>query len=118
MSKSKRMSKFDELVVDLIKNTPDKTLSRQQILSVLRLESKNEIKRLDKALNRLANSGELHRNGDKVSLAKKETKQKSTKKNKDEIIGKLDISAGGVGYVIVENLDEDIRVSNKDLGFA
>src|SRR5690554_6245739 len=107
MSKSKRVSKFDELVLELIKNSPDNTLTRQQILSVLRLESKNEIKRLDKSLNRLANSDMIHRNGDKVLLPKQ--KKKTEKKKRDEIIGKLDISAGGVGYVIVENLDEDIR---------
>jgi ribonuclease R len=82
MSKNKRQTKFDELVVDLIRNSPENTLSREQIISVLRLNSDKEIKQLDKCLSRLANSNVISRKDHYIMLADK-------KKGQIKIIGHI-----------------------------
>ncbi|MEX0722028.1 MAG: ribonuclease R [Balneolaceae bacterium] len=115
MSRSKRISKIDELVVDLINNSPDKSLTREQIISVLRLESNKEIKRLDKSLNRLANRNIINRKNNQVFLNNNKEKAKSSN---NELQGKLDISVRGTGYVIIDELDEDVRISSRDIGLA
>lgn len=117
MSKSQRLSKFEDLILELIKNSPEQTLNKQHIISVLRVESKNELKRIDKALIRLSSKNLIKRNGDQLSIPKASKPEKKAHPA-NEIQGKLDVSAGGIGYVIVEGFDEDIRVASRDLGFA
>ena len=120
MSKKDRLSKFEDLIIDLLKNSPDHKMTREQMISVLRLESNNEIKRLDKSLNRLSNKKHIDRKDNYVMLPQK---RKARKKRSDSggaktYEGKIDISARGTGYVIVEELDQDVMVSSRDLGLA
>ncbi len=119
MSKNKRLSKFENLVVDLVKNSPDNKLTREQIISVLRLESKKDVKRLDKSLNRLANNNMINRVDNYVLLGNNK-KAKGTGKQRQSSVyeGKIDISVRGTGYVITEELDDDIMISSRDLGTA
>jgi exoribonuclease R len=119
MSKKDRLSKFEDLIIDLLKNSPDHKMTREQMISVLRLESNNEIKRLDKSLNRLSNKKLIDRKDNYVLLPEK---RKARKKRSDSgpktYEGKIDISARGTGYVIVEDLDQDVMISSRDLGLA
>jgi ribonuclease R len=117
MSKTKRLSKFEELIIDLIKNSPDNKLTREQMISVLKLDSKNEIKRLDKSLNRLANTHKISRKDNYVFLGeKKKSAKKTTSGNSSILEGKIDISVRGTGYVITEDMEQDIMISSKDMG--
>ncbi|MEX0843764.1 MAG: ribonuclease R [Balneolaceae bacterium] len=119
MSKKDRLSKFEDLIVDLIKNSPDNKLTREQIISVLRLESNNEIKRLDKSLNRLSQKNVIGRKDNFVFLGNsKSRKKKKTESDTSIVEGKIDISARGTGYVITEKLDQDVMVSSRDVGTA
>ena len=120
MSKNKRQTKFDELVVDLIRNSPENTLSREQIISVLRLNSDKEIKQLDKCLSRLANSNVISRKDHYIMLADKKKGQSKSKSSKSSDIyeGRIDISVRGTGYVITDELEEDIMISSRDVGTA
>lgn len=119
MSKKDRLSKFEDLIVDLIENSPDHKLTREQMISVLRLESKNEIKRLDKSLNRLSNKNVISRKDNYVFLdGKNNGNKESNSKDTSIIEGKLDVSARGTGYVITEELEEDVMISSRDLGTA
>ncbi|MBD3616033.1 MAG: ribonuclease R [Gracilimonas sp.] len=118
MSKKDRLSKFEELIVDLIKNSPDNKLTREQMISVLRLESKNEVKRLDKSLNRLANKNTINRKDNYVFLNNNKGKTRKSSGDPNIVEGKIDISVRGTGYVITENLDQDIMISSKDVGTA
>jgi ribonuclease R len=119
MSKKDRLQKFEDLVIDLIKNSPDHTLTREQIISVLRLESKNEIKKLDKALGRLSRHNKINRKDNYVFLG---TVNKASKNgsstNANIVVGKLDVSARGTGYVITESLEQDVMISSRDIGLA
>lgn len=119
MSKKDRLSKFEELIIDLIKNSPDNKLTREQMISVLRLESNNEIKRLDKSLNRLSNQNSISRKDNYVFLNTR--KKKNGKKNSNDssiLEGKIDISVRGTGYVITESLEQDVMISSRDVGTA
>lgn len=119
MSKKDRLSKFEDLVIDLIKNSPDHTLTREQIISVLRLESNNDIKKLDKALGRLSRSNKISRKDNYVFLGKVQKAKKNGSSRKPNIVeGKLDVSARGTGYVITDSLEQDVMVSSRDLGIA
>lgn len=119
MSKKDRLSKFEELIVDLLKNSPENKLTREQMISVLRLESKNEIKRLDKSLNRLANKNTISRKDNYVFLGDKKEKSKDrVEKNTSIVEGKIDISVRGTGYVITEELEQDVMISSRDVGTA
>jgi len=119
MSKKDRLSKFEDLVIDLIKNSPDHTLTREQIISVLRLESNNEINKLDKALGRLSHSNMISRKDNYVFLGKVKKAKKNGSSRKPNIVqGKLDVSARGTGYVITDSLEQDVMVSSRDLGIA
>jgi ribonuclease R len=116
MSKTNRLSKFEDLILDLVKNSPDNKLTREQIISVLRLESKNDVKRLDKSLNRLANNNSINRKDNYVFLNDSEKPKKKEDKGSDTYVGKIDISAHGTGYVITNELEDDIKISSRDLG--
>lgn len=119
MSNKNRLSKFEDLIVDLVQNSPDHKLTREQIISVLRLESNNEIKRLDKSLNRLSQKNVVSRKDNYVLLDGQSKGEKQSKRKDTNIIdGKLDVSARGTGYVITEQLEEDVMVSSRDLGTA
>ncbi|MEX2478887.1 MAG: ribonuclease R [Gracilimonas sp.] len=119
MSKKERLSKFEELIVDLIKNSPDNKLTREQMISVLRLESKNEINRLDKSLNRLSNDNTITRKDNYVFLGNKKKPKKNKSSGSSDILeGKIDISVRGTGYVITEELEQDVMISSKDVGTA
>lgn len=119
MSKKDRLKKFEDLVIDLIKNSPDHTLTREQIISVLRLESNNEIKRLDKALGRLAHQNQINRKDNYVSLGNsRKARNNGSSGESDIVVGKLDISARGTGYVITDSLDQDVMISARDIGTA
>lgn len=119
MSKKQRLSKFEELIIDLIKNSPDNKLTREQMISVLRLESNNEIKKLDKSLNRLSNSNKISRKDNYVFLGDTKKKSKSKDSGNNSIYeGKIDISVRGTGYVITEELEDDVMISSSDVGTA
>lgn len=119
MSKKDRLSKFEELIIDLIKNSPDNKLTREQMISVLRLESKNEIKRLDKSLNRLSNDKKVSRKDNYVFLGNSNKQSRRKKSGNNSILeGKIDISVRGTGYVITEELEDDVMISSRDVGTA
>lgn len=117
MSKKKRVENFEDLIVDLVNNSPDKSLTIDQLQSVLRVESKKDHRRLDKALNRLASNHVINKNGDSVSLKKGKSSDNNSRSGR-EVMGRLDISPRGTGYVVVEEYDQDIRVSTRDVGMA
>ncbi|SMO54510.1 ribonuclease R [Gracilimonas mengyeensis] len=117
MSRKDRLSKFEDLITDLLANSPDDKLTREQIISVLRLESNKEIKRLDKSLNRLANKNVISRKDNYVLLGDK--KQNNNNRSSSDIIeGRMDVSARGTGYVITDSLEDDVKVTSRDMETA
>lgn len=135
MSRNKRLSALEEIVIDLVKNTPEGNISKETIKSVLHLNSKKEVKRLDKIINGLVNKGVIEKIGKSIQLkkAKKNTSPVSSndikpvatsrtvspKKVENGLIeGRIQITQSGMGFVIVDGLEEDIKVHRGDVGVA
>ena len=86
------------------------------------LGSKREFKRFDKAINSLCAKHLIHKNGN--SLSQNSTKNKTSdlpRKSKNMknfrglMKGSIQITPRGIGFVVVDELDEDIRVSRRDV---
>ena len=114
MNRNQRLSTFEEIILDLVKNSPDGNLSKETIKEVLQLHSKKEVKRLEKAINSLSSKGAIHRQGNQFHLQNK--KKQDSRIDPDLIEGRIQITQSGMGFVIVEGMDEDIRISHRDVG--
>ncbi|RNC85593.1 MAG: ribonuclease R [Balneola sp.] len=115
MSRSQRLSTLEEIVMDLVKNSPNKRLPKQTVIDVLLLSSKKELKRLDKAINSLASKRLIIKDGNSISIKKG---NKEPRKSPDLLEGKIQITRSGMGFVTVEGLDEDVKISKRDVGLA
>ena len=115
MSRNQRLSTLEEIILDLVKNSPESNLSKETIKSVLQLSSRKEIKRMDKAINSLSSKHLVTRQGNSIHLKKKET---SKSKSDGLIEGKIQITQTGMGFVLVEGMDEDIKIHRRDVGVA
>lgn len=115
MSRNSRLTSLEEIVIDLVKNSPDKSLHKDIIANALALKSNKEYKRLHKTITRLVSRGILKRQGDQVIF-----KSVSNKKKPDRslIEGEIQLTPKGTGFVIVENLDEDIMIPSQDTGVS
>ncbi|MFN1833656.1 ribonuclease R [Balneola sp. MJW-20] len=113
MSKNKRLSSFEEIILDLIKSSPNNEMTIGQLASVLSIENKKDQKRLDKSINRLQNKRILHRHGNKISI-----NRSSGNADSGLLEGRIHINNRGTGYVMVEGREDDIMISSKDLGMA
>lgn len=122
MSRNQRLSTLEELILNLIKNHPKQTFHKSELEELLRLGSKREFKRFDKAINSLCAKRLIHKNGN--SLSQNSTKNKTSdlpRKSKNMknfrglMKGKIQITPRGTGFVVVDELDEDIRVSRRDV---
>ena len=115
MSRNSRLTSLEEIVIDLVKNSPDKSLHKDIIANALALKSNKEYKRLHKTITRLVSRGILKRQGDQVIF-----KSISNKKKPDRslIEGEIQLTPKGTGFVIVENLDEDIMIPSQETGVS
>ena len=117
MGRNQRLSTLEEIILDLIKNSPDANLSKETIKNVLQLSSKKELRRMDKAINSLSSKQKVQIQGNTINL-KKQRKTKSSSNDNGLIEGRIQITPRGTGFVIVEGMDEDIRVHPRDVGIA
>jgi len=119
MSRNQRLSTLEELILDLIKNHPKQTFHKEELEDLLQLGSKREFKRFDKALNSLASKKLIHKNGNSLGLNNGGEKEKRSMKNYRGLLeGRIQITPRGTGFVIVDELDEDVRVSKRDIATA
>lgn len=115
MSRSSRLSSLEETVINLIKNSLNKQLSIEVLENALALKSAKDKNRLKKTITRLVAKKILHRQGNIIQY-KDLPRQK--KVDRSLIEGRIEITPRGIGFVIVENLDEDIMVLRHDTGIA
>ena len=119
MSRNKRLSSLEELIFDLVKNHPKQTFNKDELEDVLELSSKKEYRRFDKALNSLASKGLLFKSGKSISTkGEKKTTKRNMKNFRGTLEGRIQITPRGTGYVIVEDLDDDVQVSRKETSTA
>ncbi|MEQ9310321.1 MAG: ribonuclease R [Balneolaceae bacterium] len=118
MSRNQRLSTLEEIILDLVKNSPESNLSKETIKSILQLSSRKEIKRLDKVINGLASKGSIVKQGNSIQLNKSGKKNTSDSENNELIEGKIQITQSGMGFVIVDEMDDDIKIHRRDVGIA
>ena len=113
-SKKKKKNKLsDHLrsnILNIFADNPGKQLNYKQIASLLEVHDPQIRKLIYTLLNELANEGTL-----------RETQRGKFKANKTiskNIVGVLDTSKRGAGYVMVEGMDEDIFIPEREMGKA
>ncbi len=115
MSRNSRLTSLEEIIIDLVKNSQDKSLHKDIIANALALSSNKEYKRLHKTITRLVSRGILKRQGDQI-IFKSSVRKK--KQDRSLIEGEIQLTPRGTGFVIVENLDEDIMIPSQDTGVS
>jgi len=119
MSRNQRLSTLEELILDLINNHPKQTFHKNELEELLHLGSKKEYKRFDKALNSLSSKGLILKNGNSLGLNKSGKKEPRSMKNFRGLLeGRIQITPRGTGFVIIDELDDDVRVSHRDVSTA
>lgn len=117
--------------------TDDLGVTHGKLLNDLKANTKNEKKRVNELLNDLLKKKLLIYNEGKILIpkGKKHIEKPSTKpyetyntsvkssdskssSNKNDLIGILDVNRRGTGFVMIEGLENDIRISERDLNMA
>ena len=108
MSRNDRLTSMEETMLQLLETHPDKKIHREEFAQILAVHSKNEAKRLQKALNSLVNKQKVRVHQGWVRL------------NRDHSVieGRIEFNQRGTGFVVVDGMDEDFRVHAKDAGMA
>ncbi|MBD3639032.1 MAG: ribonuclease R [Crocinitomicaceae bacterium] len=109
-NKNKLSSKLRTEIRNLFADNPNKQLNYKQVAGLLDVHDPQVRKLIYTILNEMVKDDEL-----------KETQRgkfKAGGKTKRSIQGVMDVSKRGAGYVIVEGLDEDIYVSENNMGKA
>lgn len=108
MSRKVRLSSLEETLLQLLSIHPEKKIHQNEFQETLEMYSKKEYKRLEKALISLSNKQRVRIHQGWVRL------------NRDHSVlkGRIEFNQRGTGFVIVEGLDEDLRVHASDAGLA
>lgn len=108
MSRNDRLSSLEETLLQLLSIHPEKKIHQNELQETLEMYSKKEYKRLQKALTSLSNKQRVRIHQGWVRL------------NRDHSVmeGRIEFNQIGTGFVIVEGLDEDLRVHASDAGLA
>lgn len=102
-----KFSNLSQSVLDTIKQDPNKTYNYKQICSHLSITDSSGRNHVIKQLHQLKSKGKIE-----------ETDRGKFKiiKGIDYYIGRIDVSTRGTGYVITEELEEDIMIPKRSLG--
>lgn len=129
---------YEEIILDILQKNPQAVLPFEVLQKILRVDGKHENKNLKTTINNLFDQDLIvKKEGGAIQLApdasqkienevpkqatKKEAKDKRSPRptgDPNTVVGKVDISRRGTGYVITDRFEEDIQVSNKHLGTA
>lgn len=107
--KERRNEGIKNKVISALRKAGNTPINYKQISTNIGMIQAHERENIIKILHQLLASGEI----DEVSRGKY-----LFKPSKDYFIGVMDITSSGKGYVIVEGLDQDIFVRNKNLNKA
>lgn len=114
MSKRNKKGKIDKqalanTVIGLFSNTPKKSFNHKQVSKLLFFKKADERKLIAQVLGELADDGVL----EELSPGKYRMKPVV-----NFIIGRLEITQGGYGFVISETIEEDVFISKNNLNQA
>jgi ribonuclease R/exosome complex exonuclease DIS3/RRP44 len=108
-SSNSKFSNLSQLVLDTIKQDPNKTYNYKQICAHLSITDSSGRNHVIKQLHQLKSKGKIE-----------ETDRGKFKiiRGIDYYTGRIDVSARGTGYLITEELEEDIMIPKRSLGKA
>jgi ribonuclease R len=110
---TERLSSLEKKIIELLKSYPDASIPIPLLLDALSLSKKKGAKKLKTSVNRLKQLGHIRvTKGNLVRL------NEVVENDKNFVIGKLDVTSHGDGYVIVEGRDQDIKISRRFMGTA
>lgn len=113
MKKNKKET-FENIILDILQNNPEAHLPFDVLQNILQVNSKKDNQRLKNAINSLFDRNLIvKRKGGAIQLS-----DNGQRGSKNTVVGKMDISRRGTGYLITEEFDEDVRVPSKQLGTA
>lgn len=101
-------SSIQKRIEKLLENSPNRGYKSKEISKRLKLTTEKEYEELKRLLNRLYRQGKLIKRGKRYLLAREA----------NQIVGRLQITRMGFGFVIPESNEEDIFVSERNLGVA
>ena len=117
MKKSKKET-FEDIILDILQNNPEAHLPFDVLKNILRVNGKKDNQRLKDAINSLYDRNLIiKRKGGAIQLSSNNSDNENGK-DKNTVVGKIDISRRGTGYLIADGYEEDIRVPSKHLGTA
>jgi len=115
MSKKQRET-YEDIILNILKKNPEAHLPFDVLQNILQVNSKKDNNKLKGAINSLFDRNMIvKKKGGAIQLSPNGGHRSS---KTDGIIGKIDISRRGTGYLITEEFDEDVQISNKHLGTA
>jgi len=113
MKKSKKET-FEDIILDILQKNPNANLPFDVLQNILQVNSKKDNQRLKDAINSLYDRNLIvKRKGGAIQLS---SNGQDGGDNKNTVVGKMDISRRGTGYLITEAFDQDVRVPSKHLG--
>jgi len=112
-SKSKKSgnSGIDGAILKYIDSKTKSGLKANRIFA--HFTKKYTVEKIETAILRLEKRGLVE-----ISESGRISKKRFVDKPQEKLIGKLDLAKSGVGYVIIEGWDNDIKISKKDIGNA
>ncbi|MFP4448773.1 MAG: ribonuclease R [Bacteroidales bacterium] len=108
-SKAASFKKLKEMVLDFFEKNPTKAFNYKQIAQQLNIKNKQKKQQVIDILDRLSSDEMLV----EVKRGKYQLKVKS-----GQIKGKIEMTADGNGYLISDEIQEDVFVSNRNLNHA
>jgi ribonuclease R len=115
MNKSNKQI-FEKIILDILEDNPKVQIPYKALQNILRVDGKKDNNRLKAAINSLFDRNLItKRKGGAIQLASGKREEASSD---NIVIGKMDISRRGTGYLITEAFDEDVRIPSKHLGVA
>ena len=125
----------DRIMQDVLV-TEEAGITLGKLLNDLKANTKNEKKRVNELLNDLLKKKLLLNNEGKIFIPKgkkqpskkpsaktyeerkSNSKVDSSMSSKKELIGILDVNRRGTGFVMIDGMEDDIRISERDLNIA
>jgi len=106
------ISQYKKVILDILSNHQDSPLPIRILEDILKIEDSGEGQKIDQAVHQLSKQNKIEKKGNSIKIQKKQPH------NKTYYEGKLDVTRSGRGFVIVEDLEDDIKISSKHLGLG
>ena len=114
--RSKSNKKLEQQITSIFKRFPNEQFSSKQLIRKIKSNTPRSF--IAQTIVKLLNNGIIIEKNQKLSLATTKKDHQKKKLGDKTYIGKVDMKPRGIAYILVDELDSDIYVSNKDTNKA